>query len=81
LRFTIARRCPLKRFFHGLSLGVANTVWITSSHVFFMQYIAGHVSEADMTKSMPWPDSPRLMMAPIGLLVGLISGVVTASPR
>jgi hypothetical protein len=75
--YTIARRCPGKRFQHGLLLGLANSVWITASHIlFFDRYIAGHASEASMMKSMPWPDSPRLMMALTGPLVGLISGVV-----
>ena len=75
--YTIARQCAARRFLHGLFLGVANSVWITSAHILFStQYLAGHASEADMMKSMPWPDSPRLMMALTGPLVGLISGVV-----
>jgi hypothetical protein len=74
--YLIARRTD-RRFPTGVLLGLANSVWITASHIlFFSQYIAGHASEADMMKSMPWPDSPRLMMALIGPLVGLISGVV-----
>ncbi|MCU1304934.1 MAG: hypothetical protein JWQ87_5218 [Candidatus Sulfotelmatobacter sp.] len=62
-------------FFHGLLLGLANSVWITASHIlFFDQYIAHHPREAAMMSSMPLPDSPRLMMALTGPVVGLVSG-------
>jgi hypothetical protein len=66
-----------QRFWTGVLLGLANSVWITASHIlFFSQYVAGHAREAEMLKSMPWPDSPRLMMALTGPLVGIVSGVV-----
>lgn len=66
-----------KPFSHGLLLGLANSVWITASHIlFFNQYIANHPREAAMMSSMPLPDSPRVMMALIGPVVGLVSGVV-----
>jgi hypothetical protein len=66
-----------KPFSHGLFVGLANSVWITASHIlFFNQYIANHPREAEMMSSMPLPDSPRVMMALIGPVVGLVSGVV-----
>jgi hypothetical protein len=66
-----------KPFSHGLLLGLANSVWITASHMlFFNQYIANHPREAAMMSSMPLPDSPRVMMALAGPVVGLASGVV-----
>ena len=75
--YLIARHCPAQRFLHGVLLGIANSVWITAAHVLlFDQYIAGHAQEAAMMKSMPLPDSPKLMMALLGLLIGLVSGVV-----
>ena len=75
--YLIAKRAPGKPFLHGLLLGLANSVWITLSHIlFFSQYIATHAQEAAMMSSMPAPDSPRLMMAATGPLIGLISGVI-----
>jgi hypothetical protein len=66
-----------KPFLHGLVLGLANSVWITASHIlFFNQYIANRPREAAMMSSMPLPDSPRVMMALTGPVVGLVSGVI-----
>jgi hypothetical protein len=75
--YAVAGACPAGRFGHGVLLGIANSFWITSAHVlFFTQYIAGHAREAEMMKSMPMPDSPRLMMAMTGPVIGVVSGVV-----
>jgi hypothetical protein len=75
--YIIAKRRPTKLFLHGLLLGLANSVWITSAHVLlFDSYIARHAQEAAMMQSMPFPASPRLMMAITEPVVGLISGVV-----
>jgi hypothetical protein len=75
--YLIAKRSPGKFFLHGLLLGLANSVWITAAHVlFFDAYIARHAQEAAAMQSMPLPASPRVMMALIGPIIGLISGVV-----
>ena len=75
--YIIARNHPHKPFAHGVFLGLANSVWVTGSHImFFDRYIAGHQREAEMVKSMPLPDSPRLMMALVGPVIGIISGVI-----
>lgn len=75
--YAIAKRRATGRFVHGVLLGLVNSVWITSAHIlFFERYVAGHPQEAAMMKSMPLPDSPKLMMALVGLLIGLVSGVV-----
>jgi hypothetical protein len=75
--YVIARRCPAKRFLHGLLLGVVNSIWITAAHIsFFNQYTATHPSEMEMLSSMSASDSPRWMMAMSGLLIGLVSGAV-----
>jgi hypothetical protein len=75
--YVIAKRRATGRFVHGVLLGLVNSVWITSAHIlFFDRYVAGHAQEAAMMKSMPMPDSPRLMMALVGLLIGLVSGVL-----
>ncbi len=42
----------------------------------FGGYLAPHPQEAAMTKTMPLPDSPRLMMLMTGAIVGIVSGVV-----
>ena len=73
----IATRCPGRYFVHGVMLGLANSVWVTAAHVLlFDRYIANHPQEAAMMSSMPLPDSPRLMMACVGPVIGLASGVV-----
>jgi hypothetical protein len=75
--YIIAHREPGQPFVHGLLTGVANSVWVTASHVvLFAQYIARHPQEAAMMSSMPLPDSPRLMMSLVGPLIGIASGVV-----
>ena len=43
-----------KPFSHGLFVGLANSVWITASHIlFFNQYIANHPWEEVMMSSVP----------------------------
>ena len=75
--YFIAKRCAHRYFIHGVVLGLVNSVWVTASHaLLFNNYIANHAAEADMMKSMPLPDSPRLMMAVVGPLIGLVSGLV-----
>ena len=75
--WVIARQTSGRRFLHGVLLGLANSVWITAAHiVFFQQYLSTHAREAEMMKSTPLSDSPRLMMAITGPVVGLVSGVV-----
>jgi hypothetical protein len=75
--YVIARRRPTGRFLHGLLLGLANSVWITSAHVLlFDRYVARHPQEAAMMKSMPSVAAPKLLMAVTGPLVGLVSGIV-----
>lgn len=70
-------RSTSRPFITGLLLGLANCVWITTAHiVFFRQYLASHSQEAEMMKSMPLPDSPRMMMAVTGPIVGIVSGIV-----
>jgi hypothetical protein len=75
--YIIARRCPDKRFQHGIFLGLVNAVWITASHVlFFDQYLALHPEEAVLMKSMPMGDSGRTLMLLTGPVAGSISGIV-----
>jgi hypothetical protein len=75
--FLIAKRAPGKVFLHGLLLGVANSVWITGVHVaLFDQYLAHHAREAAMMKTMTVPIPPRLLMACVGPIVGVVSGVI-----
>jgi hypothetical protein len=75
--YLIARKRPDRHFLHGLLVGIVNSVWVTGAHIiFFSQYIANHPKEAAMMSSMPLPDSPRLMMACVGPIVGVISGAI-----
>jgi hypothetical protein len=75
--YLIARHCPHRRFLHGLIVGVANSIWITATHiVFFTYYMGVHVREAEMMKSMPLPHWPRLMMVVTGPVVGIMSGIL-----
>lgn len=64
-------------FLHGVLLGLANSVWITASHVLlFDRYIAGHAQEAAMMQNPSIPLSPKAMMSVVGPVIGLISGVI-----
>ena len=70
-------RSSEKPFYTGVLLGLANSVWITTAHILlFGKYLEKHAHEAAMMKSMPFPDSPRLMMAIMGPVVGMISGII-----
>lgn len=75
--YLIAAKSSGSYFLHGLLVGLANSVWVTASHILlFERYIANHPKEAAMMASMPLPDSPRLMMALVGPVIGLVSGLV-----
>ena len=75
--YIIAKHLVARHFLHGLFLGLANSVLITASHILlFSRYIANHPREAAMVTSMPLPDSPRVMMALTGPIIGLVSGLV-----
>ena len=75
--YIIAKKLTHKHFLHGLLVSIVNSVWITSAHVLlFNQYVANHPKEAGMMSSMPMPDSPRLMMACMGPIFGIVSGLV-----
>ncbi len=75
--YLIAKRSPGMHFVHGLLVGLVNSVWITSAHVFFYDaYIARHAQEAAMMQNSALHVSLRLMMAITGPVVGLLSGVI-----
>ncbi|HEY4361487.1 MAG TPA: hypothetical protein VGN17_10970 [Bryobacteraceae bacterium] len=75
--YAIARECGERLFAHGLWLGVVNSVWITATHaVFADQYLTRHASEAELLKMGPFSGSPRVTMALMGPLVGVVSGAV-----
>ncbi len=75
--YLIAKQAGGRYIWHGLALGLVNCLWITASHIAFAdRYLANHASEAQMMQSMPMPDSPRLMMAMFGPVIGVISGIV-----
>src|SRR5262245_47636386 len=75
--YIIATRVSARHFLHGLMVSLVNSVWITASHILlFDRYIANQQQEAAMMASMPLPDSPRLMMALTGPVIGVLSGLV-----
>ena len=75
--YAIARGAPGRPFLHGVYVGLANSVWVTGAHILLAdQYLARHAREAAMMNSMPMPTHPRLMMALMGPVIGLLSGVV-----
>jgi len=75
--YAIAKKCATRHFLHGFLVGLVNSVWVTSAHILlFDRYLVTHAKEAEMMTRMPLPGSPRLMMAMIGPLVGVISGVI-----
>ena len=75
--YAIARGAPGRPFLHGVYVGLANSVWVTGAHILLAdQYLARHAREAAMMNSMPMPTHPRLMMALIGPVIGLVSGIV-----
>ena len=75
--YVIAKRRPGLLFLHGLLLGLANSVWITAVHVLLYDaYIARHAQELAAMQSRPLPVSPRVVMALVGPIFGLVSGAV-----
>jgi hypothetical protein len=75
--YAIAKQAPRRYFLHGLWVSLVNSVWVTGAHVLlFRQYVDRHPQEAAMMSSMPLPTHPRLLMAGMGPIVGVASGVV-----
>jgi hypothetical protein len=75
--YLIAKRAPGKYFLHGFLTSLANSVWITLTHVaLYSTYIANHPEEAAMSAKMPMADHPQIMMAIMGPIVGVVSGLV-----
>lgn len=73
----IAKQAPGRLFLHGVVLGLLNCVWIVLFHVALAPaYLANHPQETEMMSRMPLPTHPRVMMAIVGPVVGLISGIV-----
>lgn len=75
--YLIAARVARLHFVHGLLVGIANSLWVTLVHVLlFDAYLAHHPKEAQMMASSAMPLPPRVMMACVGPIVGVITGVV-----
>ncbi|HYU23648.1 MAG TPA: hypothetical protein VEO74_00475 [Thermoanaerobaculia bacterium] len=74
--WAIAARAPGKFFLHGFLVGIVNSVWVTAAHVLLYDpYIAHHSREAQMIANGPMAH-PRVMMAIVGPIVGILSGLV-----
>ena len=76
--YVIAKVCTGKYFLHGFLVSAVNCVWVTSAHlIFYTSYIVHHQQMADAFAKIPGPLSvhPRLLMAIVGTMIGLISGL------
>ncbi len=75
--YAIAKSSGGKNFLHGLLLGLANSIWITAAHVLlFDKYVAAHAQEAAMMRNPALSLPPRAIMAMVGPVVGLMSGII-----
>jgi hypothetical protein len=75
--YAIAKCAGGKNFVHGLLLGIANSIWITGAHILlFEKYLANHAQEAAAMQQGPLGSHPRAMMAVVGPLIGVVSGVI-----
>ena len=75
--YLIAARAGGRYFLHGLAVGILNSFWLVAVHALFVDtFLASNPQEAAMLGSMPMPQSPRLMMAMVGPVVGAATGVV-----
>jgi hypothetical protein len=75
--YVIARKAPGRYFVHGFFTSLMNCFWITLAHVLlYDQYIANHAEEAQIMAQLNFPVSPRLLMALMGPVIGILSGVV-----
>jgi hypothetical protein len=73
----IATKAPGRYFLHGFLTSLMNSVWMTVAHVLlFDQYIANHAEEAQIMAQLNFPISPRMLMALMGPVTGILSGVV-----
>ena len=75
--YVIAKCSGGKNFLHGLLLGIANSIWITGTHILlFDRYVDGHAQEVAMTQTVPVPLSTQGKMAIIAPVFGLLFGVI-----
>jgi hypothetical protein len=73
----IATKAPGRYFIHGFLTSLMNCVWITAAHfLLFDQYTARHADEAQMMAQLNFPISPRMLMALMGPVIGIISGLI-----
>ena len=79
--YLIARYAPGKYFLHGLSVGIANGIWMTAIHAsLFYTYVANHPEYLQMLTAPGNPEvmaaHPRRMMVITGPIIGVLSGLV-----
>jgi len=76
----IASRCRFLRFFNGLALGLANSVWVTLADVVFLdRYLARHPRARDMIEMLHVAHvygSQRQILWIAGLVTGVAIGCV-----
>ncbi len=75
----IGKACEGKYFLHGLWVGLVNSFWVTLFHILFTRtYLANHPEAAAASAKMPriLAIHPRLAMAIIGPIIGVITGSI-----
>lgn len=75
----IAKLAAGRHFLHGFMVSILNAVWVTAAHAaFFDTYSVTHPEYLEMTRTLS-PDlaaHPILLLIPIGLISGILSGLL-----
>lgn len=75
--YVIAKVCPGKYFLHGFLVSMVNAVWITAAHILFrLTYVAHHPQTASMSAGPYLSIHPRLAMALMGPVFGVMFGII-----
>ena len=75
--YIIAKRAEGDYFLHGLFLGIANSLWISVTHVIlFVKYIYNNGRVSETLAKLPKLGPPRLMLLIYGPMIGVIAGII-----
>jgi hypothetical protein len=77
--YIISTVCKDKYFLHGLLVGMLNYLWVIPYRFFSHgMYIQAHSNLMIALEEIPMPyrDHPRLLLASIWVVVGIVSGLI-----
>lgn len=78
--YAIGNGTRTDRFFHGLLLGILNSIWVVLLHdAFLTRYLASHPREVqmlDMVHSAGFSVAPGLIISFTGVTVGVLEGIM-----